>query len=93
MKSTAYLINTARGAIVNEENLIDALRHNRVAGAALDVQKIEPPASNSLLYTLPNVIITPHIGWKRLETRQRAIEAVAININHYRDGTPINIVS
>ena len=93
MKPTAYLINTARGSIVNEEDLIDALRDHRIAGAALDVQKIEPPASESLLFTLPNVIITPHIGWKRLETRQRAIEAVANNVLKYSEGIPINIVS
>ena len=78
---------------MNEEDLIDALRDHRIAGAALDVQKIEPPASESLLFTLPNVIITPHIGWKRLETRQRAIEAVANNVLKYSEGIPINIVS
>lgn len=78
---------------MNEEDLIDALKDHRIAGAALDVQKIEPPASESLLFTLPNVIITPHIGWKRLETRQRAIEAVANNVLKYSEGIPINIVS
>ena len=78
---------------MNEEDLIDALKDHRIAGAALDVQKIEPPASDSLLFTLPNVIITPHIGWKRLETRQRAIEAVANNVLKYSEGIPINIVS
>ena len=78
---------------MNEEDLIDALKDHRIAGAALDVQKIEPPTSESLLFTLPNVIITPHIGWKRLETRQRAIEAVANNVLKYSEGIPINIVS
>ena len=71
-KSTAYIINTARGAIINEADLITALQAGTIAGAALDVQVQEPPQADSPLYTLPNVILTPHIGWQRLETRRIA---------------------
>ena len=93
MKPSAYLINTARGAIVDENALIDALRSNTIAGAALDVQTVEPPSADSELYTLQNVILTPHIGWKRVETRQRLVESVGENIRRFRSGAPENIVS
>ena len=93
MKPTAFLINTARGPIVDELALIDALKSNTIAGAALDVQSVEPPAPESELYTLPNIILTPHIGWKRVETRQRLISVVAENIKNFREGKPINIVN
>ena len=70
MKPTAYLINTARGSIIDEKALIQALQNNQIAGAALDVQEVEPPLDDSLLYTLgENLQLTPHIGWKKLETR------------------------
>ena len=77
-KSTAYIINTARGAIINEADLIAALQSGTIAGAALDVQVQEPPPPDSPLYTLPNVMLTPHIGWQRLETRR----AFAVALEH-----------
>lgn len=93
MKPTAYIINTARGAIIDEDALIHALQNNLIAGAALDVQTVEPPPSDSLLYTLANCILTPHVGWKRAETRQRIVKEVANNIAKFVEGNTVNIVS
>ena len=93
MKPTARLINTARGAVVNERDLIVALREKRIAGAMLDVQENEPPSDDSPLYTLENVYLTPHIGWKRVETRQRLVDMVAANVEAFLRGEPINVIS
>lgn len=92
MKPTAFLINTSRGALVDEPALIDALKHGIIAGAGLDVQETEPPASDSPLYTLDNVILTPHMGWKGLETRERLVSILAGNIRAFFDGNPVNVV-
>lgn len=92
MKSTAFLINTGRGPLIRESELIDALRENRIAGAALDVQEEEPPRKSSPLYRLDNVILTPHIGWKRLETRQRLMDIVTANLDAYSQNKLVNVV-
>lgn len=93
MKPTAFLINTSRGAIVDEEALIRALEKGQIAGAGLDVQETEPPADGNPLYTLDNVIITPHMGWKGMETRQRLVGVISENIRGFFEGHPVNIVS
>lgn len=92
MKPTAYLINTARGALIDEKTLIEALQNNVIAGAGLDVQEVEPLDDASPLYTMENVIITPHIGWRGLETRQRLVSLIQENIRAFSKGQPMNQV-
>ena len=93
MKPSAVIINTGRGPLINEADLCEALAVNRIAGAGLDVQEVEPPAEDSPLYTLDNVIITPHMGWKGLETRQRLVGIIRDNVQAFFKGEPINVVS
>ena len=93
MKSSTIIINTGRGALINEADLCDALAAKRIAGAGLDVQEVEPPAEDSPLYTLDNVIITPHMGWKGLETRRRLVGIIRDNVQAFFNGEPINVVS
>ena len=93
MKSSAVIINTGRGPLINEADLCEALAAKRIAGAGLDVQEVEPPVEDSPLYTLDNVIITPHMGWKGLETRQRLVGIIRDNIQAFLKGEPINVVS
>lgn len=93
MKPTAFLINTSRGALVDEKALIKALKSNVIAGAGLDVLETEPPAEDNELFSLENVILTPHIGWKGLETRQRLLSILKDNIDGFMSGNPKNIVN
>lgn len=92
MKPSAYLVNTARGALVDEAALIHALQNKGIAGAGLDVQETEPLNDASPLYTMDHVIITPHMGWRGLETRQRLLSMVRDNIMAFSKGEPINRV-
>ena len=93
MKPSAVIVNTGRGPLINEADLREALAAKRIAGAGLDVQEVEPPAEDSPLYTLDNVIITPHMGWKGLETRQRLVGIIRDNVQAFFKGEPINVVS
>lgn len=93
MKPTAFLINTSRGALIDEPALIKALEQHQIAGAGLDVQETEPPAQDNPLYTLDNVILTPHMGWKGLETRQRLVSIIKEDVQGFLNGTPVNVVS
>ena len=89
MKPTAYLINTARGGIVEERALYDALVANKLAGAGLDVFEQEPPPSGHQLFALPNVIMAPHVAGVTREAVDRMSEQTARNILSALDGEPI----
>lgn len=93
MKSSAVIVNTSRGALINELDLIEALGNGIIAGAGLDVQDPEPPELNNHLFNMDNVILTPHIGWKCIETRQRLVMLIAENITSYLSGSLKNRVA
>jgi len=95
MKPSAFLVNAARGGIVDEAALAEALMAGNIAGAAIDVLSSEPPReSNPLLVPqLPNLILTPHIAWASSEARQRILDQTAENIRAFKAGTPVRIVS
>lgn len=93
MKPTAYLVNAARGPIVDEDALLDALRDRRIAGAGLDVFGREPIPEGHPLLTLDNVVLTPHIGWVMEHNVARFVEMVAKNIGRYLDGDYNTIVN
>lgn len=86
MKPSAFLINTARGAIVDEEALIEALREQRLAGAGLDVFANEPLSATSPLRTLPNVLLTPHIGWQVSEVFHEFTAIAVDQLRQWRQG-------
>lgn len=93
MKPSAFIINTSRGALIDEAALIEALKNGKIAGAGLDVQETEPPKETSPLYTMENVLLTPHMGWKGLETRKRLVSILADNIKNFLAGNPKHVVS
>ncbi len=94
MQRHALLINTARGGIVDEAALAEALRTHRIGGAGVDVLTVEPPVNGNALLTadLPNLIVTPHIAWASREARQRLIDEVAKNIVMFFRGETLNRV-
>lgn len=95
MKPDALLINTARGGIVDEAALADALRDHRLAGAGVDVLPEEPPPADHPLLApdIPNLIVTPHTAWTSREARQRLVSQLADNIEAWQDGKARNVVS
>ena len=89
MKPTAYLINVARGSIVDTEALVFALRTGKIVGAALDVTDPEPLPPTHELFTFPNCVITPHIGTATYPTRQRMAEIACENLLAGLKGQPL----
>jgi len=96
MKPSAFLINTARGALIDEAALIQALREKRIGGAALDVISQEPPSANHPLLdaakNMDNLVITPHAAWSSREARERLLQEVVDNISAFFAGKARNIV-
>lgn len=93
MKPSAFLINTGRGPLIDEEALGRALQEKRLAGAGLDVLGQEPPPGNNPLLTAPNCFVTPHIGWATLAARRRLLDTTIANVRAFLAGKPQNVVS
>ena len=93
MKPSAFLINVARGGLVNEADLAEALRNGVIAGAGVDVVALEPMAAGNPLLTAPNCIITPHIAWASLAARRRLMAILAENVASFLSGNPVNVVN
>jgi len=95
MKPDAIVINTARGGIVDESALADALCRGALGGAGMDVLSVEPPRDGNPLLDpdIPNLIVTPHTAWASRESRQRLVQELAENIRAYRAGSPRNVVT
>ncbi|QHS52061.1 D-2-hydroxyacid dehydrogenase [Edaphobacter sp. 12200R-103] len=93
MKPSAFLINTARGALIHEDDLSAALNSGIIAGAALDVLSSEPPSKDNPLLTARNCIITPHMAWAALDARKRIMKTTIDNVAAFLAGTPINVIS
>ncbi len=93
MKSTAILINTGRGQLVNEQDLAEALRGEVIAAACLDVLSQEPPTADNPLLSAPNCHITPHIAWASREARTRLMQIAVENVRRFIAGTPQNVVN
>lgn len=93
MKPSAILINTGRGALVDEQAVADALNSGRIAAFGCDVLNTEPAQSHNPLLTAKNIYITPHIAWATVEARQRLMKICAANIRAFLEGKPQNVVS
>ncbi|MBY5993011.1 D-2-hydroxyacid dehydrogenase [Ferrimonas balearica] len=93
MKPSALLINTARGGLVNEADLADALNRGVIAGAGLDVLSTEPPSPDNPLLSAKHCVITPHNAWATREARQNLLDIVVANLHAYLAGDPVNRVN
>ena len=93
MKPGVFILNTARGPLINEEDLREGILSKRVGGAAVDVAAREPIPADSPLLTAPNLIITPHIAWAPREARERLMNTAVENLRAYLAGDPVNVVN
>lgn len=93
MKDGAILLNTSRGGLIDEADVAEALRSGKLRAAAVDVVTQEPMAADNPLLTAPNCIITPHIAWAPIESRQRLLDCVVDNIRAFLNGAPQNVVN
>jgi len=93
MKPTAFLVNTARGPLVDEGALAAALNAGRIAGAGLDVLAVEPPPASNPLLAARNCVITPHVAWATRDARRRLIDVTAANLAAFAAGQPQNVVN
>lgn len=93
MKKSAFLINTSRGGLIDENALALALKSNQIAGAGLDVLSKEPPLNDHPLLHLENCIVTPHNAWATVEARQRMMNILNQNIQSFINGNPINLIT
>jgi len=93
MKKSAFLINTARGPIVVDQDLADALNNGVIAGAGIDVLSVEPPSKANPLFSAENCIITPHIAWATKESRSRLMRTTEENLAAFLKGSSINVIN
>lgn len=93
MKRTAFLINTSRGAVIDADDLADALHNGRLAGAGLDVLPEEPARPDSPLVCAPNTYVTPHISWATRSARSRLLDTAVDNVRAFLEGRPRNVVN
>jgi glycerate dehydrogenase len=92
MKDGVIILNTGRGPLINEQDLADALNSGKVYAAAVDVVSVEPIKADNPLLKAKNIIITPHIAWAPLQTRERLLGIAIRNVEHFLAGKPINRV-
>ena len=93
MKKGLYFINTARGGVLDEQALFDALESEHLSGAAIDVLTFEPMREDCPLFKAKNITITPHVAWAPIETRRRLLSIVASNVQNFIEGHPTNVVN
>ncbi|MGH9395453.1 MAG: D-2-hydroxyacid dehydrogenase [Terriglobia bacterium] len=93
MKPTAFLLNTARGALIDDQALADALNHGKLAGAGLDALAEEPPPPGRPLFSASNCILTPHMAWATREARARCMRTTVENLTAFLKGQPQNVVN
>ncbi len=93
MKDGVILLNTARGPLINEKDLADALNCGKVYGAAVDVVSTEPIQADNPLLQAKNCLITPHVAWASRESRQRLMDTAVANLQAFLDGKPVHVVN